>query len=232
MAEYLVGWLTKADPKADESAEVYAKLLEGAEGRQAKSAKLGKGLVGAGPLQVHAARLASFDQELKLQIPEDLSTKHAETIVDICDKILDMIQQEELLAFFAIKTDTRPDAAEIKKDMEKQRGWLLEALAKKGVALCTMDKANEATPLLFDCLKFVDQTDSRVSFFVAYHAEKMGHYGRAAKLLLNQLEAKPNSPELERRLHGLYAKLGWDHCAAFGRLFYPLKFPSAHYDMF
>ena len=28
-----------------------------------------------------------------------------------------------MLAFFAIKTDSRPDATEIKKDMERKKGW-------------------------------------------------------------------------------------------------------------
>jgi hypothetical protein len=30
---------------------------------------------------------------------------------------------DEILAFFAIKTDSRPDAADIKKDMERKKGW-------------------------------------------------------------------------------------------------------------
>ena len=30
---------------------------------------------------------------------------------------------DEILAFLAIKTDSRPDAAEIKKDIERKKGW-------------------------------------------------------------------------------------------------------------
>ena len=38
----------------------------------------------------------------------------------------------------------------------------LEATAKKGIALCVLDRAEEATQLLFDCMKFVDHTDAKV----------------------------------------------------------------------
>ena len=38
----------------------------------------------------------------------------------------------------------------------------LEANSKKGIALCVLDRSEEATLLLFDCLKFVDQTDPKV----------------------------------------------------------------------
>ena len=47
-------------------------------------------------------------------------------MVSLTDFLLildEMGNPEEMLAFFAIKTDSRPDAAEIKKEMERKRGW-------------------------------------------------------------------------------------------------------------
>ena len=42
----------------------------------------------------------------------------------ILKNILDEIgNPDEILAFLAIKTDSRPDAADIKKDMERKKGW-------------------------------------------------------------------------------------------------------------
>ena len=41
----------------------------------------------------------------------------------------------------------------------------LEATAKKGIALCVLDRAEEATQLLFDCMKFVDHTDAKVILY-------------------------------------------------------------------
>ena len=46
-----------------------------------------------------------------------------------------------MLAFFAIKTDSRPDATEIKKEMERKKGWYeynitLEFIVFKAVILC------------------------------------------------------------------------------------------------
>ena len=42
----------------------------------------------------------------------------------------------------------------------------LEATAKKGIALCALDRAEEATQLLFDCMKFVDHTDAKVINYI------------------------------------------------------------------
>ena len=45
------------------------------------------------------------------------------------------IDEKELLAWLGTKSDTRDNAAEVKKEMEKYKGQLLEAFAAKGDAL-------------------------------------------------------------------------------------------------
>ena len=45
------------------------------------------------------------------------------------------VDEKELLAWMGTKSDTRENAADVKKEMEKQKGHLLEALAAKGDAL-------------------------------------------------------------------------------------------------
>jgi hypothetical protein len=44
-------------------------------------------------------------------------------------------------------------------------------------------RADEATDVLFKALKFVDVGDSKIAFLAAIHAEKIGHFGRALKLV-------------------------------------------------
>lgn len=42
----------------------------------------------------------------------------------VLTQLIDQIgNPDEILAFLAIKTDSRPDAAEIKKDIDKKKGW-------------------------------------------------------------------------------------------------------------
>jgi hypothetical protein len=50
------------------------------------------------------------------------------------------INENDLLAFIAIKQDNRPDAADIKKDMDKKKNFYIEALQKRGLALCALDR--------------------------------------------------------------------------------------------
>ena len=60
-----------------------------------------------------------------------------------------------------------------------------------------MDEANEC---LFNCLQFnVEVTDAKVWLFATVHAEKSGHYGRALKIIQNQLDDKPNNQDLYTR---------------------------------
>jgi hypothetical protein len=40
----------------------------------------------------------------------------------------------------AIKQDNRPDASDIKKEMEKKKSFYIEALQKRGLALIALDK--------------------------------------------------------------------------------------------
>ncbi len=48
--------------------------------------------------------------------------------------------ENELLAYVAIKQDNRPDASDIKKEMEKKKSFYIEALQKRGLAFIALDK--------------------------------------------------------------------------------------------
>lgn len=59
-------------------------------------------------------------------------SERAEEALALADVVLDKVSMVEVLAHTALKVDLRPDADKTKKDMEKQKGYLLEALARKG----------------------------------------------------------------------------------------------------
>ena len=47
-----------------------------------------------------------------------------------------------MLAFYAMKQDNRADAAEIKKEMDKRKNFYLDALQKRGLALCALGRSD------------------------------------------------------------------------------------------
>jgi len=223
--EHKTSWLAKMDAATEDSSKLYEELI--AEAGLLSEMKV---------TSVHAARLQSFELDTKLSLEKATSDK-AEDLLKVADTVLDRITVSDILAYFAVKNgDLRPnggsgDGEVTKKDMEKQKTWYLEASAKKGLALCVLDRLEEAGECLLHCLQFVDQTDSKVAFFATVHAEKLGHYGRALKLIQHQLEEKPNSPDLDNRLPHIFDKLGWEHAAKMSRLSKPIRFPT-NFDLF
>ena len=163
----------------------------------------------------------NIDRKIEL---DDEAKKVAQEVIDLALEINNLIKEEEILLFYGTKYDAKSD--EIKKDVEKNRNILIEALSKKGIALCAQDKISEATEVLFNILKFTEITDSKVITFAIIHADKLEHHARAVKLINNQLESKPNSIDLEQKLIELYDKLGWEHCANFAKESLPTRFPS------
>ena len=222
---YKTNWLGKADPTSEESTKLFEELIGQEDLADMKMT------------QAHAARLQSMELDSKLSM-EKATAEKAEEVLKVADKVLERVSASEILAFFAVKNaDLRPDGGDTdggdkaKKDMEKKKGWYLEAMAKKGLALCVLDRLEEANKCLLYLLQFVDQSDSKAVFFATVHAERVGHYGRALKLIQHQLEEKPGSSDLDNRQSHLYDKLGWDHAAKMARMSKPLRFPTA-YDMF
>lgn len=167
--------------------------------------------------------LSAFNIDRKIELDANVK-KVAQEVIDLATEINNLINEEEILLFYGTKYDAK--AEETKKDVEKNRNALIEALSKKGIALCAQDKISEATETLFKILKFTEVTDSKVIIFAIIHAERLEHYARAVKLINNQLESKPNSIDLEQKLIELYDKLGWEHCANFARESLPTRFPT------
>ncbi|GBP73479.1 Tripeptidyl-peptidase 2, partial [Eumeta japonica] len=121
---------------------------------------------------------------------------------------------------------------------EKQRGWLIEALCRRGTALCSLLMLAEPgasyerlmTSLhdnTTDLLKFTDLTDAKAIQFGVWQCFAMGHWGRAVRLLNKMLEERP-SKEIEERLIEVYEELGWKYLAVFTTKSLPVKYPTAY----
>ncbi|XP_041975200.1 tripeptidyl-peptidase 2 [Aricia agestis] len=157
-----------------------------------------------------------------------------EQLIAIADKVIKAIDQEKLLAYIGMKNDTRPDANKIKQEQEKQKGYLIEALCRRGTALCRLRAlaggggANtKITENLNDLLQLADITDCKVIPYGIWHTFTVGQWGRAAKLLTRLLEEKP-SKEAEIRLAEAYDQLGWETLAKVIRAALPIKYPASY----
>lgn len=128
----------------------------------------------------------------RLQALESEKERNLKAIVETADLALKKMNVSELLEFYGLKSDTRKDATKIKRylisklikyvwlviflfysRMDKNKAYLLEALCKKGLALCEMyqtaENLDESTTILEDIktifndvVKFVDPSDLKV----------------------------------------------------------------------
>ena len=162
IAEQKVSWVGKLDPLSDEATKLFDSLKKDEVAHQG---------------QLRLARITAFALERKNL--ETVDKKAAKEVVDLAAEIQDLIKEDDLLLFYGTKYDSRVEAADIKKDMEKNRNILIEALGKKGMAQCALGNLEEATEILFKLLKFTDITDSKIVAFAVVHAEQMQHYARA-----------------------------------------------------
>ncbi|PZC73757.1 hypothetical protein B5X24_HaOG208816 [Helicoverpa armigera] len=123
-------------------------------------------------------------------------------------------------------------------EQEKQRGWVVEALCRRGAALCRLralahagaarDKISDALHNnLTDLLKFTDLTDSKALHYGVWHCFTFKQWGRAIKLLQKIQEERP-SKEVEERLIEAYGQLGWNFFAKYSQLSLPTKYPSSY----
>ncbi|CAG4953707.1 unnamed protein product [Colias eurytheme] len=195
-----------------------------------------------GYLGAHVAYLQAIDphtdsKKLPTLSEPDVTTAWCEQLIAIADKVLKGVDQERLLAHLGMKTDTRPDAAKIKQEHEKQRGWAVEALCRRGAALCRLHalagpaaRAKLADALahnLADLLHFADLTDTKVIHYGVWHCFTLKQWGRAIKLLHKMQEERP-SREVDERLVAAYTQLGYHHLAEATAKAMPIKYPTAY----
>ncbi|XP_012543904.3 tripeptidyl-peptidase 2 isoform X2 [Bombyx mori] len=224
--EFTVGWIAKLE--GDKLEQVYEELVEKFPG-----------YLGAHVAYLHAIDSPTDPKKLPHSNEElDVTTAWCEQLIAISDKVIKAIDQEKLLAYLGIKNDTRTDAQKIKQDQEKQRGYLIDALCRKGTALCRLyalaesksAKEKIATALqanMIDLLKYTDLTEAKAINYGVWHCFTFKHWGRAIKLLTKIQEDRP-SREVEERLIEAYRQLGWNHMASYTEATLPIKYPLAY----
>ena len=81
----------------------------------------------------------------------------------VCRVILS-VDQAQLLAWLGMKSDARENAVEVKKEMDKAKLQLVEALTAKGEAMLEKGEQDKEKllGLYTDIVKYTDQTDVKV----------------------------------------------------------------------
>lgn len=208
-------------------------------------------------LPIHTSFLQSIvSSDPKKQLPlltakeiQAQNKSEIEKIIGVCNKALENINQESLLAYYALKSDQRLDATKIKSAMERQKTVLLESLCHKGVAMCRLYQLSqvsvddepstehhrvtveEIAEVWRNLLKFIDPYDkastANVLYFAMWHASVHKHYGRLLKLLLKLQEDK-NLREIEEKCIEVCGIVGWDHVVYYLTSALPSKYPSEY----
>ena len=84
----------------------------------------------------------------------------------LCDsyRVIQSVDQKQLLAWLGMKSDARDNALEVKKEMEKAKQQLIEAFAAKGEAMLELkEQDNEKLLDIYtEVVKYTDQTDTKV----------------------------------------------------------------------
>merc|ERR1712112_385505 len=98
----------------------------------------------------------------------EAETKDWKLVHDQAEAVIKCVDQPQMLAWLGIKSDTSDNAAEIKKEMEKVKQHLVEALAAKGEAMIELGESDEEKLLAVysDIAKYIDVNDNKVFSFM------------------------------------------------------------------
>lgn len=177
---------------------------------------------------------------------EDMQSleRTCQRVIELANLILKGINLDELLCYYGLKADFRPDAAKMKVQMDKQKILLIEAYVKKLVAMgklgviaavraekeaseLEVDGATTATAeaaaamkkqvnaMYVDASKVIDMSDSRVLAINVWHAFINQHWGRFGKHLNKQYEDKQQKDVLLELKTMFETELKWEHATKF-----------------
>ncbi|KAK7483877.1 hypothetical protein BaRGS_00024894 [Batillaria attramentaria] len=174
-------------------------------------------------IPVLIARIQALDSDKERE-------KYLGEIITLCQQVLKGVELDSLLVYFGMN------------EMEKKKGWVVEALVKLGCAqadilgkdttgsgekLLTEVTVQDLDNTFVEVQKFCDLADAKVLPFVIKHAMVRKQYARAAKFLQKQLEDKATQ-SADNKLVEAYNKLGWYHCARYQENALPVKYPSSY----
>jgi len=158
---------------------------------------------------VHISWIQCIEPEDKKKFPnfsiKDFDIEKVKLIIAAANRVLSIIDQDDLLAFYGIKSDQRPDASKLKITNDRLKNNLIEALSRKGAALCQLYYYNNMNSkkkdtndlqkiddiwLQVTCFISPDSDSKSLNYFNIWHGAVHQNHGRMMKILLRMLEDK------------------------------------------
>ncbi|MEO2010582.1 MAG: S8 family serine peptidase [Pirellulaceae bacterium] len=186
--------------------------------------------------------LAVAVQHLHALDREENRKKQLAKVVTAADKVIDMIEQDEVAMHFGRRIDTG-DAAAVKerKAFEKQRSHLIDALYRKGRALAYMElpeviakkpiadleeheKRFEANYTLLS--QWVDPTEKDHFLLAVRRHRRKGELGAALVLLQKQMKLTPANYWHYKKQRDMMVELGWSQLAKRATSNLMVRFPE------
>lgn len=193
MCETKLNWLTKLE-YGEDSRKLYDSLCEEFGDKNAS---------------VHTSWIQCIEPEDKKRFPyfeiPDFDLEKVKLIIAAADRALAIIDQDDLLAFYGIKADQRPEASKLKISNDRLKNIVIEALCRKGAALCQLYYYNNVMTKITNendlqdiddillqvaCFISPDSDSKNLNYFNIWHGAVYQNYGRMMKILLRMLEDK------------------------------------------
>ena len=158
------------------------------------------------------------------------------SVLEQAETTIKCVDQPGLLAWLGVKSDTSENAAEVKKEMEKIKTHLVEALAAKGEAMIELGETDKEKLLgvYSDIVKYTDANDnkvmpfefeylylckilgimlfefSQVFSFASKLFKRLELHGKALKVAVKHHEDKQNK-DSDKIVSDILRELGWAH---------------------
>merc|ERR1712241_1278831 len=138
--------------------------------------------------------------------------KNWASVLEQAETTIKCVDQPGLLAWLGVKSDTSDNAAEVKKEMEKIKTHLVEALVAKGEAMIELGEADKEKLLSVysDIAKYIDVTDAKVFNFMWKLFKRLGLLGKALKVAVKHHEDK-QTKDTDKIVMDILKEIGWAH---------------------
>lgn len=113
-------------------------------------------------------------------------------IIELSKQGIEKIDQNELLNYFGAKK-VEPIDEKLKKQMDNQKGWLIELLVQHGIALLEIGCENkeDVVSIYQSIQKWIDINDDKSIKFLLKFNLANNYYSKALKILFKQQDEKP-----------------------------------------